>query len=308
MLGLELDPVLDRAEVVADVQLARGLDAGEDARHGLTTYETEVGCRKVREIIDLVDVAVAAAGRAAAFLRQAQPPAPEDWTEKSRHDFVTDTDRGAEAIIAETLTQRIPGSIVVGEELSPAAARGGDVVWLVDPLDGTTNYLHGYPQYAVSIGAMVRGTLGVGVIHDVTRDLVYRAAKGHGAWLGERRLAVSTVAEPRLALVGTGFPFKRLDGLERYIRQFTAVMSGSSGIRRAGSAALDLADVAAGRFDAFWELSLAPWDVAAGVVLIREAGGVVTTLAGDEDVLDGGSLVAGNPVLHRWLSELLRAA
>ncbi len=267
-----------------------------------------MGCRKVREIIDLVDVAVAAAGRAAAFLRQTQPPAPEDWTEKSRHDFVTDTDRGAEAIIAETLTQRIPGSIVVGEELSPAAARGGDVVWLVDPLDGTTNYLHGYPQYAVSIGAMVRGALGVGVIHDVTRDLVYRAAKGHGAWLGERRLAVSTVAEPRLALVGTGFPFKRLDGLERYIRQFTAVMSGSSGIRRAGSAALDLADVAAGRFDAFWELSLAPWDVAAGVVLIREAGGVVTTLAGDEDVLDGGSLVAGNPVLHRWLSELLRAA
>ena len=237
-----------------------------------------MGCRKVREIIDLVDVAAAAAARAAAFLRQAQPPAPEDWTEKSRHDFVTDTDRGAEAIIAETLTQRIPGSIVVGEELSPAAARGGDVVWLVDPLDGTTNYLHGYPQYAVSIGAMVRGALGVGVIHDVTRDLVYRAAKGHGAWV------------------------------ERYIRQFTAVMSGSSGVRRAGSAALDLADVAAGRFDAFWELSLAPWDVAAGVVLIREAGGVVTTLAGDEDVLDGGSLVAGNPVLHRWLSELLRAA
>src|SRR2546422_4580881 len=126
---------------------------------------------------------------------------------------------------------------------------------------------------------------------------------------GIRDVAVTGVQTCALPiLVGTGFPFKRLDGLELYIRQFTAVMSGSSGVRRAGSAALDLADVAAGRFDAFWELSLAPWDVAAGVVLIREAGGVVTTLAGDDDVLDGGSLVAGNPVLHRWLSELLRAA
>ncbi|OLC08707.1 MAG: hypothetical protein AUH42_00800 [Gemmatimonadetes bacterium 13_1_40CM_70_11] len=259
-------------------------------------------------MIDLVDVAVTAAARAAEFLRRAQPPAPQDWTEKSRHDFVTDADRGAEHIIAQTLTQRVPGSVVVGEELSPAAARGGEVVWIVDPLDGTTNYLHGYPQYAVSVGAMVGGALSLGVIHDVTRDLVYRAATGHGAWLGERRLAVSTVAEPRLALVGTGFPFKRLDGLERYVRQFTVVMSGSSGIRRAGSAALDLADVAAGRFDAFWELTLAPWDVAAGVVLIREAGGVVTTIEGAPDVLGGGSIVAGNPALHRWLSELLRVA
>jgi myo-inositol-1(or 4)-monophosphatase len=198
--------------------------------------------------------------------------------------------------------------VVVGEELSPGAARTGEVVWIVDPLDGTTNYLHGYPQYAVSIGAMVRGQLQVGVVHDVGRDLAYRAGAGQGAWLGERRLAVSTVAEPRHALVGTGFPFKQLDGVERYIRQFTAVMTGSSGIRRAGSAALDLVDVAAGRFDAFWELTLAPWDVAAGVVLIREAGGVVTTLEGADGVLGGGSIVAGNPVLHRWLRELLEAA
>ncbi len=262
----------------------------------------------MREIIDLVDVAVAAAAQAAEFLRSARPPAPDQWTEKSRHDFVTDMDRSAERLIAATLTQRVPGSLVVGEELSPGAARAGEVVWIVDPLDGTTNYLHGYPQYAVSIGGMVRGELGVGVVHDVGRDLVYRAATGHGAWLGERRLAVSTVAEPRLALVGTGFPFKRLDGLERYMRQLTAVLSGSSGIRRAGSAALDLVDVAAGRFDAFWEVSLAAWDVAAGVVLIREAGGVVTTIEGADDVLGGGSVLAGNPVLHRWLGDVLRTA
>ena len=249
---------------------------------------------------------MAAAARAALFLRRAPPPAPGAWTEKGRHDFVTEMDRSAERLIAETLTQRVPGSLVVGEELSPGTTPAGDVVWIVDPLDGTTNYLHGYPQYAVSIGGMLRGELGVGVVHDVGRDLVYHAAAGHGAWLGERRLAVSTVAEPRLALVGTGFPFKRLEGLERYIRQLTAVMGGSSGIRRAGSAALDLVDVAAGRFDAFWELSLAPWDVAAGVVLIREAGGVVTTIEGAEDVLGGDSILAGNPTLHRWLGDLLR--
>ena len=247
-----------------------------------------------------------AAGQAAGYLRAARLPAPGEWTEKSRHDFVTDVDRGAEALIAEALARLVPGSTVVGEELSPSAARGGDVVWLVDPLDGTTNYLHAYPQYGVSIGCVVRGALCVGVVHDVTRDLVYRAGTGYGAWLGERRLAVSPITEPGHALVGTGFPFKRLDVLETYMRQLTAVVRASSGVRRAGAATLDLADVAAGRLDAFWELTLAPWDVAAGIVLIREAGGVVTNLAGSDDVLGGGgSIVAGNPTLHRWLMDLL---
>jgi myo-inositol-1(or 4)-monophosphatase len=261
----------------------------------------------VREIKDLVDAAVVAAGQATGYLRAAHLPAPREWTEKSRHDFATEVDRGAEALIAETLARLVPGSTVVGEELSPGAVHTGEVVWLVDPLDGTTNYLHGYPQYAVSIGCVVRGALCVGVVHDVARDLVYRAGAGYGTWLGERRLAVSPITEPRHALVGTGFPFKQLDVLEAYLRQFTAVMRAVSGVRRAGAATLDLADVAAGRLDAFWELTLAPWDVAAGVVLIREAGGVVTNLAGADDVLGGGgSIVAGNPTLHPWLMDLLR--
>jgi len=261
----------------------------------------------VREIKDLVDAAVAAAAHAADYLRQARLPAPGEWTEKSRHDFVTEVDRNAEALIVATLARLVPGSTVVGEELSPGATRTGEVVWLVDPLDGTTNYLHGYPQYAVSIGCVARGELCVGVVHDVVKDLVYRAGTGYGAWLGERRLAVSPIIEPRQALVGTGFPFKQLDVLERYVRQFTAVMRASSGIRRAGAATLDLADVAAGRLDAFWELTLAPWDFAAGVVLIREAGGIVTNLDGADDVLAGGSIVAGNPTLHRWLMDLLHS-
>src|SRR2546425_1057797 len=140
------------------------------------------------------------------------------------------------------------------------------------------------------------------------RPRLRRGATGLGAWQGERRLHVSGLTEPRHALVGTGFPFKSLPVLRRYLDQFAAVMGVSSGIRRAGSAALDLADVAASRFDAFWELTLAPWDVAAGVLLIREAGGVVTTLEGEDDVLRHGSVVAGNPSLHRWLLELLRTA
>src|SRR5207249_3679477 len=299
------DPILDGAEVIADVQLARGLDAGEDARHGLTTYEGGGRRRKVRELKDLVDVAKHAAERAARFLRGTTPASSRDWIEKGRHDFVTEADRQAEALIADTLLHAVPESRVVGEELSPAVAHSGDVVWIVDPLDGTTNFLHGYPQYAISIGALVNGALDVGVVHDVARDLVYWAATGRGAWLGERRLHVSAVTEPRRALVGTGFPFKQLPVLRRYLDQFAAVMGAASGIRRAGSAALDLADVAAGRFDAFWELVLAPWDVAAGVVLVREAGGVVTTLEGEPEGLRDGSNVAGNPRMHAWLIERL---
>jgi len=262
----------------------------------------------VRELKDLVDVARRAAGQAAAFLRTATPPAPTQWIEKGRHDFVTEADRRAEALITEALTRDVPGSLVVGEELSPRATPAGEVAWIVDPLDGTTNFLHGYPQYAVSIACVVRGALRAGVVHDVARDLAYWGGTGLGAWQGERPLRVSRLAEPRHALVGTGFPFKNLPLLRRYLDQFAAVMGATSGIRRAGAAALDLADLAAGRLDGFWELTLAPWDVAAGVVLIREAGGIVTTLDGSDDVLRHGSVVAGNPVMHKWLMDVLRSA
>jgi myo-inositol-1(or 4)-monophosphatase len=266
----------------------------------------------VRELKDLVDVARRAAATAAALLRRLTPAAAADWVEKGRHDFVTEADRRAEALISDALTRDVPGSTVVGEELSPAATRAGAIVWIVDPLDGTTNFLHTYPQYAVSIGALVDGVLRVGVIHDVVRDVAYWGASGHGAWSGAgdeaRRIHVSGLTEPRHALVGTGFPFKDLPVLRRYLDQFAAVMGATSGIRRAGAAALDLADVAAGRLDCFWELTLAPWDVAAGVLLVREAGGTVTTLEGSPDVVQHGAVVAGNPVLHKWLMDLLRSA
>ena len=263
----------------------------------------------MREYNDLVKLAERAALRAGDYIRGAVRPAASTWTEKGQHDFVTEVDRAAEGLIAETLTRDEPDSVIVGEELSPTRALKGQLVWIVDPLDGTTNFLHGYPQYSVSIAAQVDGKLAAGVVHDICRKRTYTAARGAGAYEDGTRLGVSAVTEPHRALIGTGFPFKALHLLQRYLSQFAAVLGATSGIRRAGSAALDLADVAAGRLDAFWELHLAPWDVAAGTLLIREAGGVITRPDGAADVLSGaqnGAVVAGNAALHRWLLDLLR--
>ena len=263
----------------------------------------------MREYNDLVKLAERAALRAADYLRNAVRPAVQTWTEKSQHDFVTEIDRVAEALIAEEIAREAPESVIVGEELSPKRIARGELVWIVDPLDGTTNFLHGYPQYAVSIGCLVDGKLAAGVIHDVCRKRTYKAIRGGGAFEADTRLGVSAVTDPRYALIGTGFPFRALNLLHVYLSQFAAVSGAASGIRRAGAAALDLADVAAGRLDGFWELQLAPWDIAAGTLLIREAGGIVTRPDGAADVLStqgNGSIVAGNAAMHRWLIDLLR--
>ncbi|HEY3045331.1 MAG TPA: inositol monophosphatase family protein [Vicinamibacterales bacterium] len=263
----------------------------------------------MREYNDLVKLAERAALRAADYLRTAVRPAVHTWTEKSQHDFVTEVDRAAEGLITEVIMREAPESVIIGEELSPKRTARGELVWIVDPLDGTTNFLHGYPQYAVSIGCVADGKLAAGVIHDVCRNRTYKAIRGGGAFEEDTRLSVSAVTDPRHALIGTGFPFKALNRLHVYLAQFAAVMGAASGIRRGGAAALDLADVAAGRLDGFWELQLAPWDIAAGTLLIREAGGIVTRPDGGADVLaadENGSIVAGNAAMHKWLIDLLR--
>lgn len=255
----------------------------------------------MREYRHLVDLAATAAQRAAQYIRTAgRPEDPASWGAKGAGDFVTAVDREAERRIAATLTAGEPGSAILGEELSPERP-DADLVWVVDPLDGTANYLHGYPAYAVSIAALADGALVAGVVLDVPRDLLYRASAGAGAWCGERRLAVSALANPARALLGTGFPFKVPKLLPPYLRQFTTLLRAAAGIRRAGSASLDLVDVAQGRFDGFWELYLAPWDVAAGTLIVREAGGRVSDLDENEDVVRHGAIVAGNPAMHRWL-------
>jgi len=261
----------------------------------------------------LLAVAQLAADRAAAFLlREEGRRGPDEWAEKGRADFVTEVDRESERIISETLLAAVPGSSVVGEELTPGGASGrasaAGVSWVVDPLDGTTNYLHRFPFYAVSIGAVVGGEPVAGVVHHVSRNIRYHAVAGGGAFQNGEAIHVSSVTEPRQALIGTGFPFKFMDQLPVYAAQFAAVIAGSGGLRRPGSAALDFCEVAAGRFDGFWELRLAPWDVAAGTLIVREAGGVVTGLDGERDVIRHGPIVAGNPAIHGWLLKLLNSA
>lgn len=265
----------------------------------------------MRDYIELADVARGAAVKAAAYIRSAKRPAAgPGWSAKGLLDYVTDVDRASERLIADWLTKAVPGSEVLGEEFSPQRAlspiaRPG-LLWVVDPLDGTTNYLHGYPQYAVGIAAVVDAQLAAGVVLDVERDVVYHAIAGGGAWCGEERLAVSNVTEPSRSLIGTGFPFRTPHQMPRYLRHFVAISAAVAGIRRAGSASLDLVDVARGRFEGFWELDLAAWDVAAGALIVREAGGMVTDLEGSPDVVNQGAKVAGNPAIHAWLLDLLR--
>ncbi|HTC22837.1 MAG TPA: inositol monophosphatase family protein [Gemmatimonadales bacterium] len=256
--------------------------------------------------LDLLDLARSAATRAARFIREVERPAdPEAWVEKGTRDFVTEVDRTAERLITEVLLAGDPRARILGEELSPDVPLDG-LVWVVDPLDGTTNFLHGYPAYAVSIAAAMDGVLTAGVVHHVPRDEVFWATPGGGAWCGDRQLRVSPITSPARALIGTGFPFKDLATLDGYQRQFARVAAGTSGIRRAGSAAIDLADVAAGRFEGFWEQHLSAWDIAAGLLLIREAGGRATDYAGRDLGVEHGPVVAGNPAVHRWLLETLR--
>jgi myo-inositol-1(or 4)-monophosphatase len=193
---------------------------------------------------------------------------------------------------------------MVGEELSPKVVTDG-LVWIVDPLDGTTNFLHDFSSYAVSIAAALDGVLEAGVVLHVTRNECYTASRDRGAWLGGRRLKVSAIQDPGFALIGTGFPFKDASRLDEYQRQFGRVAAAVSGIRRPGAAALDLADVAAGRFDGFWEQQLSAWDIAAGSLLIREAGGVITDFTGRDIGIEHTGVVAGNPAIHDWLLETL---
>ena len=258
------------------------------------------GTRHRPRPMSLLSAAERAARTAADYLRQAARPSVEEWTAKGTNDYVTEVDRRAEELIREVLQNETPGAAVVGEELGPELVEA-DLVWIVDPLDGTTNFLHGYPSCAVSIAVARRGVLEAGVVLRVEPDTCFTARRGGGAWQDGRRLQVSAITDPAQALIGTGFPFKHPEHLPRYQEQFARIMKATSGIRRAGSAALDLADVAAGRFDGFWELYLAPWDIAAGILLVREAGGIVTDLSGNQRALHAGPVVAGNPDIHRWL-------
>lgn len=270
---------------------------------------------QVPDAAELLAVALDAAAASAGVLKgRAAGRRDLRWEEKGPADYVTDVDRASETALREVIRDRLPAARVLGEELTPmlGGAGGGErlsgVVFVADPLDGTTNYLHGFPEYAVSIAALVDGVLAAGVVRHAVTDDVYSAMRGGGAYCNGEPLRVSTATKPARALIGTGFPFSHLRWLDAYLPQFAAVAKGTAGMRRAGSAALDLARLAAGQFDGFWELMLAPWDIAAGILLVREAGGVVTDLEGRAAPVAHTGIVAGNPTMHAWLLETLISA
>jgi myo-inositol-1(or 4)-monophosphatase len=258
---------------------------------------------------ELLDVAIEAA-RSGARVIQAATEGREKlvWESKGQSDFVSEVDKASERAITATIARRLPRASMLGEELTPTALAGKGIVVITDPLDGTTNFLHGYPEYSVSIAIARDGEVCAGIVLNVARDEEFTARRGAGAFMNGRRIRVSSLREPSRALIGTGFPFKSLEKLPAYVEQFSLVMRGTAGIRRAGSAALDLSNVACGRFDAFWELVLAPWDVAAGLLLVREAGGIITDLDGNSATVEAGSFVAGNPAMHAWLLQTVRRA
>lgn len=223
---------------------------------------------------------------------------------KGRNDFVSEIDRQAEALVIQELRARFPDHAILAEE---SGARGhGDYQWVIDPLDGTTNYLHGFPQFAVSIALRYRGQLECGVVYDPLREELFSAARGQGAQLNDRKARVGTRPSLDGALIGTGFTFGNRRHIDAYLGMFKDMTLATAGLRRPGSAALDLAYVAAGRTDGFWELGLSQWDCAAGALLIMEAGGTVSDLGGGQSYLETGNLVAGNLKVHRAMLDLLR--
>ena len=251
----------------------------------------------------LLNIAVKAARRAGAIInRAALDPSALQVRAKRANDFVTQVDKAAEAAIIEVIHKAHPDHAILAEE--SGAMNQNEYCWIIDPLDGTTNFIHGFPQYCVSIAVQHRGATAHGVVYDPGRNELFTASKGRGAFLDDRRIRVSKCVHLKAALVGTGFPFKELSRLDLYMRQLNHLMQNSAGVRRAGAAALDLAYVAAGRMDAFWEMGLSAWDMAAGALLIQEAGGLVGDLTGEPGYLEKGDIAAATP---KVFPELLRA-
>ncbi len=225
---------------------------------------------------------------------------------KSPNDFVTEVDQAAEQAIIETLLTAYPGHGILAEESGREhGAKNSEYVWIIDPLDGTTNFIHGFPVYAVSIALAHRGQVQQAVVYDPARNDLFYASKGRGAYLNDRRLRVSKRTRLSDSLIGTGFPFRKGDNFKRYVKMFEEVMQHCAGLRRPGAAALDLCYVAAGWYDGFFETGLNPWDVAAGSLMITEAGGLIGNFTGEADYLFQREVVAGTPKIYGQLVQML---
>jgi myo-inositol-1(or 4)-monophosphatase len=255
----------------------------------------------------MLNTAVKAARKAASIITRASFEVDKlHIRAKGQNDFVSEVDHAAEDAIISVLREAYPAHGFLAEESGERDA-SAEYVWCIDPLDGTTNFLHGLPQYCVSIALLHRGVAEQAVVFDPHRNELFTATKGAGAFLNDRRIRVSKTDRLENALIGTGFPFRQVGNIDDYLRMLKNMMVTCSGVRRPGAAALDLAYVASGRYDGFWELGLSPWDMAAGALLVREAGGLVGDLAGEERYLESGRIVASNGKLFASMLKTLHA-
>ena len=253
----------------------------------------------------LEQVAIDAALRAGRLLSESFRAGNLNVETKGVHDFVTEIDRAAERLVLETIRSAFPDHDIMAEESSPEATSGNsDHRWIVDPLDGTTNFIHGVPTFAVSVAVADREGVSAGAVYDPVHRELFHAARGRGAFSDGKPIRVST-PEFDEALIATGFPFRSLDRVDQYLDTFKQFIGRTAGVRRAGAAAIDLAYTACGRYDGFWEFGLSPWDLAAGTLLIQEAGGKVSDFSGGGDYL-GGDVVAASPRIHERMLELTR--
>ncbi len=253
----------------------------------------------------MLNIAIRAAHSAGDYISRQVNNIPNlEIESKDTNDFVTQVDRNAEHKIIETLLKAYPDHSILAEE---SGTQGdSEYQWIIDPLDGTTNFLHGFPHFAVSIALVHKGRLEQAVIYDPMKQELFSASRGDGATLNNRRIRVTKPVNIKGALLGTGFPFKEKQHLPAFQSMFADIFGQAGDIRRAGSAALDLAYVAAGRLDAFWEIGLQPWDMAAGALIIREAGGLVGDFSGNDNYLETGNIVAGNPKIYADLTRKLQ--
>jgi myo-inositol-1(or 4)-monophosphatase len=254
----------------------------------------------------MLNTAVKAARKAGSIITRASSDLDRLTVRRKRqNDFVSEVDHAAEEAIIGVLREAYPTHGILAEETGAHGAQD-EFVWVIDPLDGTTNFLHGFPQYCVSIGLLHKGVPNQAVVFDPNRNELFTASKGVGAYLNDRRIRVSKVDKLEDALMATGFPFREVGELDSYLRMFKNMTLSTSGIRRPGAAALDLAWVAAGRVDGFWEIGLSPWDMAAGALLVREAGGLVGDLDGNDRFLDNGRIVASNGKIFSAILQTLK--
>jgi myo-inositol-1(or 4)-monophosphatase len=255
----------------------------------------------------MLTIAVKAARRAGGIINRASMNLDRLTVVRKAHsDFVSEVDGAAEEAIIKTLLDAYPDHSILAEESGRSGdANKSDYQWIIDPLDGTTNFLHGFPKYGVSIALLHRGVLSQAVVYDPVSDELFTASRGSGAFLNDHRIRVSKRVQLGESLIGTGFPFRDFTHIEAYLAMFKDIIPRTAGIRRPGSAALDLAYVAAGRYDGFWETGLAPWDIAAGCLLILEAGGMVSDLEGNGHYLKSGQVVAGNPKIFVQLLQVI---